>query len=80
VVVGEGEVRVGVFDSSGKMSVVNSSMGIDGGQAWKNVVAGNDSSFEAIHTSNRDSDVSAIESQRSSLHKKMSQSWKEGEL
>lgn len=71
VVVGEGEVRVGVFDKLGGQSVVNSSLAIDGGKVWKEAVAGNANSFEGIHSENRNSDVAEIENQRLSAHKRL---------
>jgi len=71
VVVNENEVRVGVFDKNAKQSTVMSSMTLDGGKVWKEVVAGNEQSFEDIHTENRDSDVGEIVSQRSSLHERL---------
>ena len=67
----ENEVRVGVFDDKGGQATVRSSLNIDGGKAWKNVVAGNDSSFESIHLDNRDSDVGKIETARTNLHKRL---------
>ena len=61
LVLEKGEVMVGVFDAAtGKQAKVKSSIDMDGGQAWKVTLAGNEKSFEQIYESNMSTDVSAV--------------------
>ena len=61
LVLEKGQVMVGVFDAAtGKQAKVKSSIDVDGGQAWKVTLAGNEKSFEQIYQSNMSTDVSEV--------------------
>jgi hypothetical protein len=74
IVVDEGEVIVGVFQSDGNCVNVKSSIGVDGGKAWKESIMGNPQSFEDIHLANKNADVTAIEDARKAMHEKVAKS------
>merc|ERR1711924_128316 len=67
LVLGENEVKVGVFSSSSwsilggssQYAEIKSDLSTDGGKAWKEKVHGNSDSFEDIYNKNVGVDVSA---------------------
>ncbi|GMI07536.1 hypothetical protein TrLO_g8252 [Triparma laevis f. longispina] len=69
ITLGEGDVLVGVFDNDGNVTNIRSNVSIDGGKMWNEAVQGNQLSFEALHTANKNSDVTAIEDRRNQMHK-----------
>jgi hypothetical protein len=61
IVAEAGQVKVGL---AGANRVLQSSMDVDGGKAWKERLAGNDASFEEVHTQNKGADIGALARQR----------------
>jgi hypothetical protein len=61
IVAAEGEVICGLFAEDGSSKLVRSNLNIDGGVNWKEVVCGNDKSFEGYHGDNLNADVTKIE-------------------
>jgi hypothetical protein len=71
----DGDVIVSVTDTKGSSMLLRSKTNVCGGQAWKQVLDGNDMSFEEVHNQNKDADVSNIEKKRKELYKKASSSF-----
>ena len=70
----EGDVIVSVTAEDGKMMTLKSKRSICGGKAWKQVVEGNEMSFEAVHAKNKNANVSLIEKKRAALFTELSSS------
>jgi len=64
IVVGPGEVVVGVTDESGVTTQLKSRTDIDGGKAWKEVLEMNNISFEDVHKKNKNANIGVIAKQR----------------
>lgn len=64
IVVGPGEVIVGVTDESGITTRLKSRSDIDGGKAWKKVLEMNNVSFEDVHKKNKNANIGVIAKQR----------------
>eukprot|EP00934_Nitzschia_sp_Nitz4_P001153 Nitzschia sp. Nitz4//scaffold225_size51843//24519//26223//NITZ4_006897-RA/size51843-processed-gene-0.60-mRNA-1//1//CDS//3329542681//1153//frame0 len=60
VVAEANQVMVAVTEESGESFVLKSSMTIDGGKAWKEVVEGNELSFEQVHKNNKEANITQI--------------------
>ena len=75
IVAEDGDVIVSVTDAEGASMLLKSKTTICGGKAWKQVLEGNNISFEEVHKQNRDADVSKIEKKRKELYKKASSSF-----
>lgn len=71
----DGDVIVSVTDAEGSSMLLKSKIDICGGKAWKQVLDGNQMSFEDVNIQNRNSDVSTIEKKRKELFKKASSSF-----
>jgi PHD/YefM family antitoxin component YafN of YafNO toxin-antitoxin module len=70
----DGQVMVAVTSESGESFVLKSRMDIDGGNAWKTVVEGNEFSFEQVHKNNKDANIAKIDKERSEHFKKLAAS------
>ena len=57
----EGQVLTGVFSNDGSQLLMNSSLSIDGGNAWKEVLAENRNSFEDVYKSNTNANPLTLE-------------------
>jgi len=65
-----GAVHVGlVTPEGGTNEVLKSAMDIDGGKAWKETLAMNDVSFEAVHIRNKGADIGALAQARAKAFK-----------
>lgn len=76
IVVPDGAVVVGVTDEEGHLMTLKSRRDICGGKAWKQVVEGNELSFEGVHAKNKDANVTAIEAKRKAMHAKVAGMWR----
>lgn len=70
----DGQVMVAVTNEAGESFVLNSRMDIDGGKAWKNVVEGNEFSFEQVHKNNKEANIGKIDKERLEHYKKVASS------
>lgn len=70
----DGQVMVEVSAEDGSSFVLKSRMDIDGGKAWKNIVEGNDLTFEQVHKNNKQANISKIDQERSEKYKKLAAS------
>lgn len=75
IVAEEGDIIVSVTQEDGEMMELRSKHSICGGKAWKQIVEGNNMSFEQVHANNFDSNVTAIEKKRKELYKKVASSF-----
>jgi len=67
----DGAVRADVFGCDGHDKIVmNSTVGTHGGNEWKNVMEGNEHSFEGVHTLNQKVDLRASSEAASKAHAK----------
>lgn len=69
----DGQVMVAVTSESGESFVLKSRVDIDGGKAWKNVVEGNESSFEQVWKNNKQANISKIDAEREQKYKTLSE-------
>jgi PHD/YefM family antitoxin component YafN of YafNO toxin-antitoxin module len=60
----DGQVMVAVTSETGESFFLKSRVDIDGGLAWKNVVEGNESSFEQVWKNNKQANISKIDQER----------------
>lgn len=74
IVAKPGDIMVLVTEESGEMMKLNSKYSICGGKAWKEVVEGNTLSFEDVHKTNQNANVTAIEEKKKEIFKKVSSS------
>lgn len=74
IVADEGQVMVAVTPESGDSFVLKSRMGIDGGKAWKEVVEGNELTFEQVHKNNKQANISKIDAERTETYKQLAAS------
>lgn len=70
----DGQVMVAVTNESGDSFVLKSRMDIDGGQAWKEIVEGNELSFEQVHKNNKDAKITSISEARAVKYEKIASS------
>lgn len=70
----DGEIIVSVTDESGVMMTLKSHHEICGGKNWKNLVSGNNMSFEQVYENNLDANVSLIEEKKKQFYRKVSSS------
>jgi len=74
IVAKDGQVMVSVTDESGTSSLLQSSMDVDGGKAWKIKLDCNDASFEDVHRKNKDANIREIASKRQENYDKVAKS------
>ncbi len=71
----DGQVMVSVTNEAGDSFVLKSRIDIDGGQAWKEVVEGNELSFEQVHKNNKDAKITSIAEARAAEYEKIASSF-----
>lgn len=74
IVAQDGQVMVSVTDESGNSLVLKSRTDIDGGKAWKNVVEGNELTFEQVHKKNKNAKITVISEKRAATYEKIASS------
>eukprot|EP00339_Tiarina_fusa_P001397 CAMPEP_0117031668 /NCGR_PEP_ID=MMETSP0472-20121206/22736_1 /TAXON_ID=693140 ORGANISM="Tiarina fusus, Strain LIS" /NCGR_SAMPLE_ID=MMETSP0472 /ASSEMBLY_ACC=CAM_ASM_000603 /LENGTH=533 /DNA_ID=CAMNT_0004740043 /DNA_START=117 /DNA_END=1718 /DNA_ORIENTATION=+ len=74
IVAEDGQVMVAVTSESGESFVLKSRMDIDGGKAWKNIVEGNELTFEQVHKNNKQANISKIDAERTETYSKLATS------
>jgi PHD/YefM family antitoxin component YafN of YafNO toxin-antitoxin module len=68
----DGQVMVAVTNEKGESFVLKSRVDIDGGNAWKKTVEGNESSFEQVWKNNKMTDISKIDKERAEKYTTLS--------